>query len=81
MDLLKGQELLKIDGSKVYADFALGGKKLICFYFTDMMWPPNRKLTFKLKEWYEEVKEHTGAKAQFLSRNSLDFGSSKMWIL
>ena len=26
-------------------------------------------------------KLHTGAKTHFLSRNSLDFGSSKMWIL
>ena len=56
MDLFKGQELLKADGSKVSADSALKGKDYVCLYFSAHWCPPCRKFTPQLKEWYEEVK-------------------------
>merc|ERR1712012_616791 len=57
MDLFKGQELLKADGSKVSADTALNGKDYVCLYFSAHWCPPCRMFTPKLKEWYKEVKD------------------------
>ncbi len=56
MDLFKGQELVKADGSKVSADSALKGKDFVCLYFSAHWCPPCRMFTPKLKEWYQEVK-------------------------
>jgi len=57
MDLFKGQELLKADGSKVSADSALKGKDYVCLYFSAHWCPPCRMFTPKLKEWYKEVQD------------------------
>merc|ERR1712012_1419217 len=57
MDLFKGQELLKADGSKVSADTALNGKDYVCLYFSAHGCRPCRMFTPKLKEWYKEEKD------------------------
>ena len=57
MDLFKGQDLLKADGSKVSADSALKGKDYVCLYFSAHWCPPCRMFTPKLKEWYKEVQD------------------------
>ena len=66
MDLFKGQELLKADGSKVSADSALKGKDYVCLYFSAHWCPPCRMFTPKLKEWYAEAKEK-GVEIVFVS--------------
>eukprot|EP00088_Acartia_fossae_P010302 TRINITY_DN15125_c0_g1_i1.p1 TRINITY_DN15125_c0_g1~~TRINITY_DN15125_c0_g1_i1.p1 ORF type:complete len:142 (-),score=42.12 TRINITY_DN15125_c0_g1_i1:133-558(-) len=55
MDSLKGQTLVKADGSSVSADEALAGKDLILFYFSAHWCPPCRGFTPMLKDFYEEV--------------------------
>ena len=52
MELFKGQELLKADGSKVAAEGALQGKDFVCLYFSAHWCPPCRMFTPKLKEFY-----------------------------
>jgi len=55
MDSLKGQTLVKSDGSSVPADSALAGKDLVLFYFSAHWCPPCRQFTPLLKDFYEEV--------------------------
>jgi len=55
MDSLKGQNLVKSDGSSVPADSALAGKDLVLFYFSAHWCPPCRQFTPMLKDFYEEV--------------------------
>ena len=53
MDSLKGQNLVKSDGSSVPADSALAGKDLVLFYFSAHWCPPCRQFTPMLKDFYE----------------------------
>ena len=53
MDSLKGQTLVKSDGSSVAADSALAGKDLVLFYFSAHWCPPCRQFTPLLKDFYE----------------------------
>ena len=53
MDSLKGQNLVKSDGSSVSADSALAGKDLVLFYFSAHWCPPCRQFTPMLKDFYE----------------------------
>ena len=53
MDSLKGQNLVKSDGSSVPADSALAGKDLVLFYFSAHWCPPCRHFTPMLKDFYE----------------------------
>lgn len=55
MDLIKGQDLLKADGSKGTAETVLEGKSIVCFYFSAHWCPPCRAFTPVLKDFYEEV--------------------------
>jgi len=57
MELLKGQELLRADETKVNADEVLKDKDYVLFYFAAHWWPPCRKFTYKLKKFYKEVKD------------------------
>ena len=53
MDSLKGQTLVKSDGSSVTADSALEGKDLVLYYFSAHWCPPCRQFTPMLKDFYE----------------------------
>ena len=53
MDSLKGQTLVKSDGSSVPADSALEGKDLVLYYFSAHWCPPCRQFTPLLKDFYE----------------------------
>ena len=53
MDSLKGQNLVKSDGSSVPADSTLAGKDLVLFYFSAHWCPPCRQFTPMLKDFYE----------------------------
>ena len=53
MDIIKGQNLVKADGSSVAADAALGGKKIVLIYFSAHWCPPCRAFTPMLKDFYE----------------------------
>jgi len=66
MDKIKGQTLIKADGSKVQADDALAGKKFICIYFSAHWCPPCRGFTPVLKKFYDEVK-NSGVEIIFVS--------------
>merc|ERR1711899_203354 len=66
MDLLKGQNLVKADGSSLSADSALKGKDVILFYFSAHWCPPCRGFTPILKDFYEEV-EAQGVEIIFVS--------------
>ena len=54
MDKIKGQTLIKADGTKVQADDALAGKNIICIYFSAHWCPPCRGFTPVLKRFYDE---------------------------
>ena len=66
MDKIKGQTLIKADGSKVQADDVLAGKKIICIYFSAHWCPPCRGFTPVLKTFYDEVK-NSGVEIIFVS--------------
>ena len=66
MDKIKGQTLIKADGTKVQADDALAGKKIICIYFSAHWCPPCRGFTPVLKKFYDEVK-NSGVEIIFVS--------------
>ena len=53
MDFMKGQNLVKADGSSQSADSALKGKDVILFYFSAHWCPPCRGFTPILKDFYE----------------------------
>merc|ERR1711872_120916 len=57
MDSLKGQNLVKSDGSSVPANSALAGKDLVLFYFSAHWCPPCRQFTPMLKDFYGEVSD------------------------
>ena len=58
---LNGQELKKLEGdwTKVSADTALEGKKIVAFYFSAHWCPPCRAFTPMLKDAYEEFLEES----------------------
>ena len=56
MDLLKGKNLVKADGSSQLADAALAGKSVILIYFSAHWCPPCRAFTPVLKDFYEVSK-------------------------
>ena len=64
MELFKGQELLKADGSKVEAEGALQGKDFVCLYFSAHWCPPCRMFTPKLKEFYNVSLESLNFRAK-----------------
>jgi len=53
MDLIKGKNLTKADGSSHSADAALAGKDVILIYFSAHWCPPCRGFTPVLKDFYE----------------------------
>ena len=53
MDLIKGKNLTKADGSSQSADAALAGKDVILVYFSAHWCPPCRAFTPVLKDFYE----------------------------
>jgi len=53
MDLIKGKNLTKADGSSLSADAALAGKDVILVYFSAHWCPPCRAFTPVLKDFYE----------------------------
>ena len=53
MDLIKGQDLIKADGTTVAANVALEGKVLVLIYFSAHWCPPCRGFTPVLKAFYE----------------------------
>jgi len=55
MELLKGQELLRADETKVNAEEVLKDKDYVLFYFAAHWWPPCRKFTYKLKKFYKVI--------------------------
>lgn len=55
MDLLKGKNLTKADGTSHSADAALAGKDVILIYFSAHWCPPCRAFTPVLKDFYEET--------------------------
>jgi len=55
MDLIKGKNLTKADGSSHSADAALAGKDVILIYFSAHWCPPCRGFTPVLKDFYEVV--------------------------
>jgi len=66
MDLIKGKNLTKADGSSLSADAALVGKDVILVYFSAHWCPPCRAFTPVLKDFYEEV-ESEGVEIIFVS--------------
>lgn len=54
MDLLKGKNLVKADGSSQSADAALAGKSVILIYFSAHWCPPCRGFTPKLAQYYKD---------------------------
>jgi len=66
MDLIKGKNLTKADGSSHSADAALAGKDVILIYFSAHWCPPCRGFTPVLKDFYEEV-ESEGVEIIFVS--------------
>jgi len=66
MDLIKGKNLTKADGSSHSADAALAGKDVILVYFSAHWCPPCRAFTPVLKDFYEEV-ESEGVEIIFVS--------------
>jgi len=66
LDLLKGQDFIKVDDSKVPADSVIASKKFIGFYFSAHWCPPCRMFTPELKKWYTEAKEK-GVEIVFVS--------------
>lgn len=57
MDLIKGKNLTKADGSSLSADAALVGKDVILVYFSAHWCPPCRAFTPVLKDFYEVSKK------------------------
>ena len=65
---LNGQELKKLEGdwTKVSADTALEGKKIVAFYFSAHWCPPCKQFTPILRDFYQEV-EDQGVEIIFVS--------------
>jgi len=57
MDLIKGNSLIRADGSSKSAESALQGKEVVLIYFSAHWCPPCRGFTPILKDFYEEVKD------------------------
>merc|ERR1712088_563197 len=57
MEILKGQTLIKKDGSSHPADSALAGKPIVMIYFSAHWCPPCKAFTPVLKDFYEEVQD------------------------
>ena len=53
MEILKGQTLIKKDGSSHPADSALAGKPIVMIYFSAHWCPPCKAFTPVLKDFYE----------------------------
>jgi len=66
LDMLKGKQLQKANGTQVSADSLLSTKKLLGFYFSAHWCPPCRAFTPKLKEFYDKTKNE-GLEIIFIS--------------
>merc|ERR1712154_219823 len=66
MDLIKGNSLVKANGSSQSAKSALQGKEIVLIYFSAHWCPPCRGFTPLLKDFYEEVKDE-GVEVIFVS--------------
>ena len=53
MDLIKGNSLIRADGSSKSAESALQGKEVVLIYFSAHWCPPCRGFTPILKDFYE----------------------------
>jgi len=71
LELLKGKQLAKKDGSLVDADKVFADNKVVCLYFSAHWCPPCRGFTPVLKEFYEEI-QNDGIAIIFISSDRSD---------